>query len=98
MIEEEDFDEIYSEPERISLKFHEMLACINENTDHSSAISDDIDFEDFENFEKKIKEQKSCNERDETIESLEQARFTSYVIVDYIEGKFQWCEETRKLR
>ena len=98
MIEEDDFDEIYSEPERISLKFHEMLACINEDTDHSSAISDDVDFEDFENFEKEIKEQEICNERDETIEPLEQARFTSCVIVDYIEGKFQRCEETRKLR
>src|SRR6266487_4915525 len=64
MIEEDDFDEIYSEPERISLKFHEMLACINEDTDNSSAISDDIDFEDFNNFEEEINEQEICNERD----------------------------------
>jgi len=98
MIEEEDFDKIYNEPERISLKFHKMLACINEDTDNSSVFSDDIDFKDFENFERENEEQEICNERDETIEPLEQTRFTSCVIVDYIEGKFQRCEETRKLR
>ncbi len=68
MIEEEDFDKIYNEPERISLKFHEMLACINEDTDNSSVFSDDIDFKDFENFERENEEQEICNERDETIE------------------------------
>ena len=71
MIEKKDFDEIYSKPKRISLKFHEMLACINEDTDHSSAISNDIDFEDFENFEKEIMEQEICNKRNKTIKPLE---------------------------
>ncbi|PKC14556.1 hypothetical protein RhiirA5_409265 [Rhizophagus irregularis] len=96
MIEEENFDEI-SESERISLKFNEMLDCINDDTDNTSTFSD-IDFEEIETFEKEVKEQEICNETDEIIDHLEQQKFTPCVIIDFIEGKFQRCEGTGKLR
>ncbi|CAB4397995.1 unnamed protein product [Rhizophagus irregularis] len=74
MIEEENFDEI-SESERISLKFNEMLDCINDDTDNTSTFSD-IDFEEIETFEEEVKEQEICNETDEIIDHLEQQKFT----------------------
>ncbi|RGB26890.1 hypothetical protein C1646_769846 [Rhizophagus diaphanus] len=43
---DEDIDEINSEHERISLKFNEMLAYINDDTNSTSINS--IDFKDFE--------------------------------------------------
>jgi hypothetical protein len=96
MTEEENFDEI-SESKRISLKFNEILECINDDTDNTSTFSD-MDFEEIENFEKKIKEQEIYNEMDEIIDHLEQENFTPCVIIDFIEGKFQRCEGTGKLR
>src|SRR5277367_1188151 len=88
---EEDIDEIN---ERISLKFDEMLAYINDDTDNTS-ITSSLDFEDFEI---EVEEQEICNERDEIIEHLEQPKFTPCVIIDFIKGKFQRCEKTEKLR
>ncbi|CAB5186397.1 unnamed protein product [Rhizophagus irregularis] len=96
MIEEENFDEI-SESERISLKFNEMLDCINDDTDNTSTFSD-IDFEEIETFEEEVKEQEICNETDEIIDHLEQQKFTPCVSIDFIEGKFRRCEGTGKLR
>ncbi|RGB28322.1 hypothetical protein C1646_767971 [Rhizophagus diaphanus] len=90
---DEDIDEINSEHERISLKFNEMLAYINDDTDNTSISS--IDFEDFES---EVEEQEICNEKDEIIDNLEQLRFTLCVIIDFIEGKFQRCEKTGNLR
>jgi hypothetical protein len=80
---DEDISEINSEHERISLKFNEMLAYINDDTDNTSVSS--IDFEDFES---EVEEQEICNKKDEIIDDLEQLRFTPYVIIDFIEGKF----------
>ncbi|CAB4439201.1 unnamed protein product [Rhizophagus irregularis] len=74
MVEEENFDEI-SEPERISLKFNELLENINDDTDNTSTFSD-IDFEELEYLEEEIKEQEICDEMDEIIEHLEQQNFT----------------------
>ncbi|GES89920.1 hypothetical protein GLOIN_2v1482460 [Rhizophagus clarus] len=96
MVEEENFNEI-SESERISLKFNEMLDCINDDTDNTSTFSD-VNFEEIENFEKEIKEQEICNEMDEIIDHLEQQNFMPCVIIDFIEGKFQRCKGTGKLR
>ncbi|RIA86280.1 hypothetical protein C1645_829492 [Glomus cerebriforme] len=76
MVEEENFDEI-SEPERISLKFNELLDCINDDTDNTSTFSD-IDFEELEYFEEKVKEQEIGDEMDEIIEHLEQQNFTPF--------------------
>jgi len=96
---EDNFDEIDSEPERISLKkFNEVLACINDDTDNTSSAISDVDFEDFEDFEKEVKEQEVYDERDEIIDYLEQLRFTPCVIIDFIEGKFQRCNGIGKLR
>ncbi|GES97125.1 hypothetical protein GLOIN_2v1482460 [Rhizophagus clarus] len=96
MVEKENFNEI-SESERISLKFNEMLDCINDDTDNTSTFSD-VNFEEIENFEKEIKEQEICNEMDEIIDHLEQQNFMPCVIIDFIEGKFQRCKGTGKLR
>ncbi|PKY46612.1 hypothetical protein RhiirA4_461515 [Rhizophagus irregularis] len=96
MVEEENFDEI-SEPERISLKFNELLENINDDTDNTSTFSD-IDFEELEYLEEEIKEQEICDEMDEIIEHLEQQNFTPCVIIDFIEGKFQQCKRTGKLK
>jgi hypothetical protein len=90
---DEDIDEINSEHERISLKFNEMLAYINNDTDNTSIRS--IDFEDFES---EVEEQEICNEKDEIIDNLKQLRFTPCIIIDFIEGKFQRCEKTGNLR
>ncbi|CAB5383955.1 unnamed protein product [Rhizophagus irregularis] len=84
MIEEENFDEI-SESERISLKFNEMLDCINDDTDNTSTFSD-IDFEEIETFEEEVKEQEICNETDEIIDHLEQQKFTPCLIGKEVEG------------
>ncbi|CAB5382698.1 unnamed protein product [Rhizophagus irregularis] len=93
---EENFDKI-SEPERISLKFNELLENINDDTDNTSTFSD-IDFEELEYLEEEIKEQEICDEMDEIIEHLEQQNFTPCVIIDFIEGKFQQCKRTGKLK
>jgi hypothetical protein len=87
MIEEENFNKI-SKSERISLKFNEILECINNNTNNTSTFSN-IDFEEIENFKKEIKEQEICNKIDEIIDHLEQENFTLYVIIDFIKEKFQ---------
>ena len=88
--------------ERILLKFNEMLACVDSDTDVSITSNIDFedfkDFEDFENFEKKARKQEIYNEIDEIIDHLKQTKFTSYVIVDFINRKFQRCGETGKLR
>jgi hypothetical protein len=76
----------------------EILACINDNTDNTSSTTSDIDFENLKDFEKEVKEQEICIERDETIDHLEQLKFTPCVIIDSIEGKFQRCKGTEKLR
>ncbi|PKC57836.1 hypothetical protein RhiirA1_471868 [Rhizophagus irregularis] len=96
MSEEESFDEI-SESERVSLKFNEIINYINDNTDNTSAFSD-IDLEELEDIDEKIKEHEICNEMDKVIDDLEQQKFTSCVIIDYMEGKFRRCEGTGKLR
>ncbi|RGB30527.1 hypothetical protein C1646_765238 [Rhizophagus diaphanus] len=90
---DEDIDEINSEHERISLKFNEMLAYINDDTDSTSISSID-----FKNFESEVEEQEICNEKNEIIDNIKQLRFTPYVIIDFIEGKFQRCEKTGNLR
>ncbi|CAB4444076.1 unnamed protein product [Rhizophagus irregularis] len=93
MIEEENFDEI-SESERISLKFNEMLDCINDDTDNTSTFSD-IDFEEIETFEEEVKEQEICNETDEIIDHLEQQKFTPCLIGKEVEGvlsKLRVCD------
>ena len=99
---EDDIDEIDSEHERISLKFSEMLACINSDFDDSSNTSnvdfEDIkDVEDVENYEE-VKEQEIYSDMDEIIDHLEQTRFTPCVIIDFINGEFQQCKATGKLR
>ncbi|PKB95696.1 hypothetical protein RhiirA5_436225, partial [Rhizophagus irregularis] len=96
MSEEESFDEI-SESERVSLKFNEIINYINDNTDNTSAFSD-IDLEELEDIDEKIKEHEICDEMDKVIDDLEQQKFTSCVIIDYMEGKFRRCEGTGKLR
>src|ERR1043166_5826875 len=99
---EDDINEIDSEHERISLKFSEMLACINSDFDDSSNTSnvdfEDIkDVEDVENYEE-VKEQEIYSDMDEIIDHLEQTRFTPCVIIDFINGEFQQCKATGKLR
>ncbi|EXX63016.1 hypothetical protein RirG_156320 [Rhizophagus irregularis DAOM 197198w] len=86
MSEEESFDEI-SESERVSLKFNEIINYINDNTDNTSAFSD-IDFEELEDIDEKIKEHEICDEMDKVIDDLEQQKFTSCVIIDYMEENF----------
>ncbi|PKY34972.1 hypothetical protein RhiirB3_455208, partial [Rhizophagus irregularis] len=96
MSEEESFDEI-SESERVSLKFNEIINYINDNTDNTSAFSD-INLEELEDIDEEIKEHEICDEMDKVIDDLEQQKFTSCVIIDYMEGKFRRCEGTGKLR
>ena len=85
--------------ERILLKFNEMLACVDSDTDVSITSNIDFeDFEDFENFEKEARKQEIYNEIDEIIDHLEQTKFTPCVIVDFINGKFQRYGKTGKLR
>ena len=94
---EDNFDEIDSEPERISLKkFNEVLACINDDTDNTSSAISDVDFEDFEDFEKGVKEQEVYDERDEIIDYLEQLRFTLKVLVET--KKFRTHVETEMVK
>ena len=92
MTEEENYNEI-SESERVSLKFNEMLDCIND-TDNTSTFSD-IDFKEFEDIDE---EYEICDEMDKIIDHSEQQNFTPCVIIDFIEGKFQRCEGTGKLK
>lgn len=97
MTEEDNLDEI-SDFERISLKFNEMLNYISDDTDNTSSTFSDIDFEELEDFEEKIEEQEIYNEKDEIIDHLNQQKFTPCVVIDFIEGKFQRCQGTGKLR
>ncbi|RGB32054.1 hypothetical protein C1646_763336 [Rhizophagus diaphanus] len=92
MSEEESFDEI-SESERVSLKFNEIINYINDNTDNTSAFSD-LDFEELKDIDEEIKEHEICDEMDKVIDDLKQQKFTSCVIIDYMEGNFWRCEGT----
>ena len=79
-----------------------MLACVDSNTDVSITSNIDFedfeDFKDFENFEKEARKQEIYNKIDKIIDHLKQIKFTPCVIVDFINGKFQQCRETGKLR
>ena len=99
MTEEDNLNEI-SDSERISLKFNEMLALdyISDDTDNTSSTFSDIDFEELEDFEEEIKEQEIYNEKDEIIDHSNQQKFTPCVIIEFIEGKFQRCQGTGKLK
>ncbi|RHZ58201.1 hypothetical protein Glove_375g82 [Diversispora epigaea] len=78
--------------------FNEILAWTD--TSDTSSISS-INFEDLENFENEIIDYESNNEifeqeiEDEIIDDL---KFTPCVIIDFINGKMQQCNETQKLR
>jgi hypothetical protein len=75
---EDDIDEINSENERISLRFNDLLACIDSDSDDT--ITSDVDIEDFE---REVREQGIFNEIDEIIDHLEQTRLTPCVIIDF---------------
>ena len=63
----------------------------NETLDNTS----DLYFEDFE-----VNQKNDCEifEQDKIIDNLEHTEFTPCVIIDFIKGKIQRCEESTKLR
>src|SRR3954454_15703044 len=72
--------------------FSDILAW-TDNDDASSTSS-----MDSKDSEMGILNDNEMLEKDEIIDRLEQAKFTSCVIIDFIDGKIQRCGESGKLR
>ena len=104
---EEVYDnEINNNEEFLAYNFEqETLELFNKTwlwVDNDNDSTSSIDSEDFKDYEEEVLDQEGNNEifedKDEIINHLEQTRFTPCVIIDFINGKFQRCGETRKLR
>jgi len=92
------------------IEYEEFLSSFKEiltwtNDDNNIINFEDFEFEDFKfkDFEKENLNWKSINETpeqefDEIIDNLKQIKFTSCVIIDFINSKFQQYKEIGKLR
>jgi len=94
---DEEFLACNFEQETLEL-FNKTRLWVDNNNDSTSSI----DSKDFKDYEEEVLDQEGINEifedKDEIIDHLEQTRFTPCVIIDFINGKFQRCGETGKLR
>jgi hypothetical protein len=72
------------------------LGYLNEILDNDS--TSDVDFENFKNFEENERHDHEAFEKEEIIDHLKNVELTPCVVINFVKGKIQRCEDLTKLR